>query len=80
MLLLIFPRNGRRPTLRACNSPTKVQIKNETAKKKFIKILNSLGISDWKSFLYNYTANDTQLMMDEFEKRGWRYKKITILF
>lgn len=30
-------------------------------KKKFIKILNSLGISDWKSFLYNYTANDTQL-------------------
>ena len=49
-------------------------------KKKFIKILNSLGISDWKFFLYNYTTDDTQLMMDEFEKRGWQYKKINILF
>ena len=49
-------------------------------KKKFIKILNQLGISDWKFFLYNYTADDTQLMMDEFEKRGWQYKKINILF
>ena len=38
MLLLLFPQNGRRPTLRASNSPTKVQIKNETAKKIYNKI------------------------------------------
>ena len=49
-------------------------------KKKLIKVLNSLGISDWKAFLYNYQADETQLMMDEFDKRGWNYKKVSIPF
>ena len=49
-------------------------------KKRLIRVLASLGISDWKAFLYNYQADDTQLMMDEFDKRGWNYKKVSIPF
>lgn len=49
-------------------------------KKKLIKILNSLGISNWKQFLYNYNADDTEMIMNEFEKRGWKFKKETLLF
>ena len=49
-------------------------------KKKLIKVLNSLGISNWKQFLYNYNADDTEMIMNEFEKRGWKFKKETLLF
>ena len=49
-------------------------------KKKLIKVLNSLGISNWKQFLYNYNADDTEMIMNEFEKHGWKFKKETLLF
>ena len=49
-------------------------------KKKLIKVLNSLGISNWKQFLYNYNADDTEMIMNEFEKRGWKFKNETLLF
>ena len=49
-------------------------------KKKLIKVLNSLGISNWKQFLYNYNADDKEMIMNEFEKRGWKFKKETLLF
>ena len=34
-------------------------------KKKLIKVLNSLGISDWKEFLYNYQADDSDNETDD---------------
>ena len=48
-------------------------------KKKLIKVLNSLGISDWKDFLRNeYTSDDTLEIMSYFDEHGWRYKKILV--
>ena len=38
MLLLIFPQNGRSPTLKAYNSGAKLQIKIERTKKKGEKL------------------------------------------
>ena len=34
LLLILFPQNGRSPTLRTYNSGAKLQIKNERTKKK----------------------------------------------
>lgn len=49
-------------------------------KKKLIKVLHSLGISNWKWFIYKPQAEDTELMMREFDKRGWHYKEIACEF
>ena len=46
-------------------------------KKRLIKAMNHLGISDWKEFLQNeYTTDDTWEIMSYFDEHGWRYKKI----
>ena len=38
LLLILFPQNGRSPTLRTYNSGAKLQIKNERTKKKGEKL------------------------------------------
>ena len=41
LLLILFPQNGRSPTLRAYNSGAKLQIKIERTKKKGEKLKSS---------------------------------------
>lgn len=58
-----------------CDCPTMFNIYFN--KKRLIKAMNHLGISDWKEFLQNeYTTDDTQEIMSYFDEHGWRYKKI----
>lgn len=46
-------------------------------KKRLIKAMDYLGISDWKEFLKNeYTSDDTQEIMNYFDDNGWHYKKV----
>lgn len=46
------------------------------SKKRFIKVLNSLGISNWKKFLKTYNSDDTEQIVFAFADRNWKYKKI----
>lgn len=49
-------------------------------KKRLIKVLHSWGINDFREFLKNYIWDDTEAIMQEFEARGWKYKKIAVDF
>lgn len=58
-----------------CDLPTMYEI--HFNKKRLIKAMNYLGISNWKEFLQNeYTSDDTQEIMSYFDEHGWHYKKI----
>ena len=46
-------------------------------KKRLIKAIQSLGVSNWKQFLREeYVSDDTQEIMNYFDEHGWSYKKI----
>lgn len=46
-------------------------------KKRLIKVLASYGITDWKGFLKSeYTSDDTEQVIAEFDANGWKYKKL----
>ena len=50
LLLILFPQNGRSPTLRAYNSGAKLQIKIERTKKKGEKLTScSLDIVNYNN-------------------------------
>lgn len=50
-------------------------------KKRLIKAINHLGISDWKGFLQNeYTSDDVWEIIGYFDEHGWQYKKIPAQF
>lgn len=58
-----------------CDLPTMYEVYFN--KKRLLKALNYLGISNWKEFLKNeYTSADTLEVMDYFDEHGWNYKKI----
>lgn len=62
-----------------CDLPTMYEI--HFNKKRLIKAMKHLGISDWKDFLRNeYTSDDTLEIMSYFDEHGWRYKKILVQF
>ena len=57
-----------------CDLPTMYEI--HFNKKRLIKAMDHLGISDWKNFLRNeYTSEDTVEIMSYFDEHGWSYKK-----
>ncbi len=46
-------------------------------KKRLIKVLAGLGISNWKEFLKSeYTSDDTEQVIEAFELNGWNYRKL----
>ena len=45
-------------------------------KKRLIKALTSLGISNWKKFLKeDYNSDDTECVISIFDDHGWKYKR-----
>ena len=60
LLLILFPQNGRSPTLRAYNSGAKLQIKIERTKKKGEKLAScSLMISQILQIVLNILKSAT---------------------
>lgn len=58
-----------------CDYPTMFNVYFN--KKRLIKAIQSLGVSDWKQFLRDeYISDDTQEIMNYFDEHGWNYKKI----
>ncbi|MCC4485309.1 hypothetical protein [Limosilactobacillus reuteri] len=73
-MILIYDDYDNRDDL-LCDRPTMFNVYFN--KKRLIKAMNHLGISDWKEFLQNeYTTDDTWEIMSYFDEHGWRYKKI----
>lgn len=49
------------------------------AKKHFIKVLSGWGVKNWKRFLKTeYTSDDTEQMVSEFETKNWKCKEIVL--
>ena len=79
LLLILFPQNGRSPTLRTYNSGAKLQIKNERTKKKGEKLAScSLDIVKILQLIIHhlvYSKNITnfaEMYKDEFIKEWHR--------
>ena len=59
------------------NYETETEVAYVFNKKRLIRVLAGWGIGNWKEFLKSeYTSDDTEQVIAEFDANGWKYKKL----